>query len=546
PRPPAFPLGTGALAGRTLVLDAGHGGRDPGAVHHGVRESDVNLAVARELRPLLEEAGARVVLTRDGDQAAAPGATLNAELQARVSVASRVGADLFVSIHANAHEDRDVQGAITFYGREAGFVSGAQRPPRLVARSRQLAGAINRELVLATGEIDRGTRSANFWVLGGPRVPAVLVEVGFLTNAEEAARLATPSFQRFAAQGIAAGVARYLGTEEDAQFVADVTLGDGADVIPGEALVKTWRVRNTGATTWGAGYRLTFHDGDALGGPSSLPLPLGAVVPGAEVDVSVPLVAGAEHAGRSVTGQWQLQSPDGGPFGDRLWVSVRAGAPGAGPPVVALPVMPPATSGAPARPPVLPLPTDRVAPLSHPEVTYAEATGHNLGFGFRRFFETFGGLDLFGYPRTEEMQEGGFTVQYFQRARFEYHPEHAGTPYEVQLGLLGDLVTAPRRPFPAGSTFESGAQHRWYPETGHGVHYAFLTYFDSRGGLDVFGYPISEELPERNDDGSGRAYTVQYFQRARFEYHPEHAGTPYEVQLGLLGDQRLQATGWLR
>lgn len=61
----------------------------------------------------------------------------------------------------------------------------------------------------------------------------------------------------------------------------------------------------------------------------------------------------------------------------------------------------------------------------------------------------------------------------------------------------------------------------------------------------MFGYPISEELDEGNGDGSGRAYTVQYFQRARFEYHPELAGTPYEVQLGLLGDQALKEKGWL-
>ncbi len=540
PRPPPFPLSPGALAGRTLVLDAGHGGRDPGAVHHGVREADVNLAVVRELRPLLEGMGARVVLTREVDQAVAPGAGLDAELQARVNLAGRIGADLFVSIHANAHEDREVQGAITFYGPEAGFNSGAQRSPRLVARSRQLARAINREVVVATGEIDRGTRMANFWVLGGPRAPAVLVEVGFLTNAEEAERLAMPSFQRSIAQGVAAGVARYLATEEDAQFVADVTLGDGADVAPGEGMVKTWRVRNTGATTWGSGYRLAFYGGDPLGGPPSLPLPDGPVPPGAEVDVSVPLLAGPEHAGRRATGQWQLQGPDGAPFGDRLWVSVRVSRP----PAVALsPSL--QAEPAPGRAPA-PLPTDRVTPLVHPEVTYYEATGHNLGFGFRRFFDAFGGLDIFGYPRTEELQEGGFTVQYFQRARFEYHPEHAGTPYEVQLGLLGDLLTAPRRPFPSGAPFDSTAQHRWYPQTGHGVHFGFLAYFDSRGGLDVFGYPISEELPETNEDGSGRAYTVQYFQRARFEYHPEHAGTPYEVQLGLLGDQLLQATGRLR
>ena len=149
-------------------------------------------------------------------------------------MAQQAQADLFVSIHANAHTDREVQGAISFYGPEAGFNSGARRTPRLVARSRQLATALNREVALAAGQIDRGTRAATFWVLGGPRAPAVLVEIGFLTNAEEAALLATPAHQRYIAQGVAAGIGRYLAFEEDAQFVADVTLGDGAILTPGQ------------------------------------------------------------------------------------------------------------------------------------------------------------------------------------------------------------------------------------------------------------------------------------------------------------------------
>ena len=130
-------------------------------------------------------------------------------------------------------------------------------------------------------------------------------------------------------------------------------------------------------------------------------------------------------------------------------------------------------------------------------------------------------------------------MQYFQRAKLEYHVDKAGTPYEVQLALLGDTLTTPRRPFPVTTAFGSTADHVFFPETAHGLHYGFLSYWRERGGLDVFGYPISEELRENG-------FTVQYFQRARFEYHPEHAGTPYEVQLGLLGDQLLQQRLWLK
>jgi len=168
-----------------------------------------------------------------------------------------------------------------------------------------------------------------------------------------------------------------------------------------------------------------------------------------------------------------------------------------------------------------------------------------VGGPFLRFFDARGGVDLFGFPRTEEMVEDGKPVQYFQRARLEHHPDRAGTPYEVQVTLLGDQLTAPRRPFPAVAPFPGADTRMYFPETGHSLSLGFLSYWRARGGLDVFGYPISEELDEGNGDGSGRAYTVQYFQRARFEYHPELAGTPYEVQLGLLGDQALKEKGWL-
>ncbi|MBI3974351.1 MAG: PQQ-binding-like beta-propeller repeat protein [Chloroflexi bacterium] len=196
-----------------------------------------------------------------------------------------------------------------------------------------------------------------------------------------------------------------------------------------------------------------------------------------------------------------------------------------------------------ATPTPTPKPTDRADPL--PGALYFFETGHNVRGAFLDFFNRFGGLEQFGYPRTEELLEDGRTVQYFQRARFEYFPQYTGTPYEVQLQLLGDVVTAARRPFPTSAPLEDTETQRHFPETQHTVRGIFLRYFDTHGGLWRFGYPISEELQEQNNDGTGRTYTVQYFQRARLEYHPELAGTPYEVQLGLLGDQVLRERGWL-
>ncbi len=148
-------------------------------------------------------------------------------------------------------------------------------------------------------------------------------------------------------------------------------------------------------------------------------------------------------------------------------------------------------------------------------------TNHSVSFGFKQFFDSRGSLDIFGYPTTDEINENGWTVQYFQRARFEYHPEFVGTPYAVELGLLGDMT--------AGQTFDKAAPQpgaRFYKETSHNLSGPFLKYFDSRGGLDIFGYPTSEPF-----DRAG--FTVQYFQRARLELHGS------DVMLGLLGDEYL-------
>ena len=189
------------------------------------------------------------------------------------------------------------------------------------------------------------------------------------------------------------------------------------------------------------------------------------------------------------------------------------------------------------------LPTDRAA--AGPGGRYFAETGHNLKSPFLDFFDTWGGVDVLGYPRTEEMFVDTRRVQYFQRVRLEYHPDQAGTVQAVQVSLLGDALTADRRPFPTATPAEGTADLRYFPEVRHTVKGPFLPAFEFRGGLTVLGYPISEELQESNGDGSGQTYTMQYFQRARLEYHPEAAGTPNEVQLGLLGDQALRDRGWL-
>ncbi|NJN15009.1 MAG: hypothetical protein HC822_01200 [Oscillochloris sp.] len=196
-------------------------------------------------------------------------------------------------------------------------------------------------------------------------------------------------------------------------------------------------------------------------------------------------------------------------------------------------------------------PARPVADPKLPGVRYFAETAHTLRGTFLRYWENNGGLERFGYPLTEEFAEVNsadgktYTVQYFERARFEYHPEYAGTQYEVLLGLLGNWVTEGRRgeqPFQpvADPRIPTG---RYFPETGHTLAPEFLNYWQRNGGLPIYGYPISEPFYEVNA-ADGQRYLVQYFERNRFEYHPEYAGTPYEVLLGLLGNEYLQAQGW--
>ncbi len=149
----------------------------------------------------------------------------------------------------------------------------------------------------------------------------------------------------------------------------------------------------------------------------------------------------------------------------------------------------------------------------------------------------------FGYPRTAEIREGNpadgriYTVQWFERNRFEWHPESKGTKYEVLLGLLGNqLVINRRNEAPFQRVPDPGAaDRRYFAETGHTLSNSFKLYWEQHGGLELYGSPLSEEFSEVSATDK-QEYIVQYFERNRFEYHPENKGTAYEVLLGLLGN----------
>ena len=218
--------------------------------------------------------------------------------------------------------------------------------------------------------------------------------------------------------------------------------------------------------------------------------------------------------------------------GRGLWQYTDTGLPTVAAAVVTTEVVPP-------RPP---LPTDPVPPATNAYYTYFPQTGHNVGGGFRAYWEANEGLRYFGYPLTEEFQDFNFadnitrTVQYFERVRLEVHPEAQGGPGTISIGMLGRDLTIGRF-FNISRFFVSDAVHIYFAETQHSIRGAFYPFWRDHGALARFGYPISEEMQENG-------LTVQYFERARFEFHPEVAGTPSEIQLGALGLEAMQRRGW--
>lgn len=172
-----------------IVLDPGHGGRDPGAVGiGGLSETDIVNPMSHRIKEILEQQGVRVILTREDNR--------TVDLEPRVQLANRLDANLFVSIHANAisMSRPDVNGVETYYYQTGG----------------QLAQVLHRHLLSASGGPDRGVRTARFYVLRNTRMPAVLLELGFVTGARDAPRLADPAYQERLSQAIARGILEYV------------------------------------------------------------------------------------------------------------------------------------------------------------------------------------------------------------------------------------------------------------------------------------------------------------------------------------------------
>lgn len=184
PQAPVIPQGQ-----TVVVIDPGHGGRDPGAIGiGGIQEKTINLAIAQRVQQRLQQAGITAVMTRSDDR--------SLDLDPRVVYASQVDADLFVSIHANAisMSRPEVNGLETYY-----YASG-----------QRLAQAIHSSVLQQTNLRDRGVRQARFYVLRYSAMPAVLVETGFVTGAEDAARFRNGAERDRIGDAIAQGILNYL------------------------------------------------------------------------------------------------------------------------------------------------------------------------------------------------------------------------------------------------------------------------------------------------------------------------------------------------
>ncbi|MBL1209540.1 MAG: N-acetylmuramoyl-L-alanine amidase [Geminocystis sp. GBBB08] len=189
PLPPPVNNSRPVTRGKILVIiDPGHGGQDVGAVGMNIQEKNIVLSISQQVARILEQQGIQVRMTRDSDYFIS--------LEGRTAMANRLNADVFVSIHANSAgaNKSEVNGYETYY-----YENG-----------RTLANIIHRNVVRRVDVIDRKIKQARFYVLRTSNMPSVLLETGFVTGAEDAAKLSNSSFQRQMAEAISAGIIEYI------------------------------------------------------------------------------------------------------------------------------------------------------------------------------------------------------------------------------------------------------------------------------------------------------------------------------------------------
>lgn len=215
------------LSAKTIVIDAGHGGKDPGGGTGDMIEKPIALSISKKVGAIFNSKGYTVLFTRSTDR--------YIPLKERTDYATRHKADLFLSIHANASVNPNANGIETYYldvtstDKDAELIAARENANSgysiqelesllkgLIIESksedsRRLATHVQKELVAATGAVDRGVKHARFVVLIGTRVPAILIETGFVTNPTEGKKLTSEAYQQKLADAIFSGVEKFLG-----------------------------------------------------------------------------------------------------------------------------------------------------------------------------------------------------------------------------------------------------------------------------------------------------------------------------------------------
>lgn len=192
----------GAYKNRIIVLDPGHGGSDPGATGpNGTQEKTVTLDIAKRVSKLLKAQGAKVIMAR--------GADTDVSLSARTDTANKNDADVFVSIHINANNDSSIGGTTTY------IYNGSSETSRL-QESNKLACSIQNEMIKSLGLRDIGVKEANFAVVRTSNMPAVLLELAFISNQAEERLLKTDNFKNKAAEAIVKGIGTYFAQKRTA------------------------------------------------------------------------------------------------------------------------------------------------------------------------------------------------------------------------------------------------------------------------------------------------------------------------------------------
>lgn len=185
-----------------VYLDPGHGGDEPGAISGGIKEKDLNLKVALKIEKLLVAHGYDVVMSRKTDTFVS--------LSNRAQEANKIKADIFVSVHHNSFVGTSYGIETYSYNRLGNSTNPMSNNTKRSLESGKLSSAVHKSLLSRSGAVDRGTRTANFHVIRETNMPAILMELGYLDNASERAKLITDSYQNKLAQGAYEGIVQYF------------------------------------------------------------------------------------------------------------------------------------------------------------------------------------------------------------------------------------------------------------------------------------------------------------------------------------------------